>query len=135
MKTTIAYIILTAAGVVTTVQAAQGQGQGESIGAPFPGVNTTGLSTEGVTSVVSVVSRFLTYCAAPTRFVFGTGVYEVSQPGTVTVTDCPCTITTVGIILLVYNLISSNVVADMMKKLDKMSLCRLLLQRHNRHVQ
>lgn len=73
-------------------------------GAPLPGINTTGLSTEGIATVVTVVDRFLTFIPEPTELTWfpgagtkrGIGVtYRVTAAGTVTVTDCPCTITTV----------------------------------------
>ncbi|KAK4450100.1 hypothetical protein QBC34DRAFT_350186 [Podospora aff. communis PSN243] len=63
-------------------------------GAPFPGINNTGLSTEGLVTVVTVVGRFLTYCAEPTVLKWGKNVYSVTAPTTLTIDDCPCTITT-----------------------------------------
>ena len=67
-------------------------------GAPLPGVDVSGLSTEGVTTVETVVDRFLTYVSGPTVFTTNGAVYSVTGAGTVTVTDCPCTITTVSFV-------------------------------------
>ncbi|KAK5660238.1 hypothetical protein OQA88_12772 [Cercophora sp. LCS_1] len=65
-------------------------------GAPLPGLNLTGISTEGITTVVTVVDRFLTYCPEPTVFVWAGRTYSVDAPATVTISDCPsgCTIAT-----------------------------------------
>ncbi|KAK0643590.1 hypothetical protein B0T16DRAFT_459718 [Cercophora newfieldiana] len=74
---------------------ASAQGQPLNVtGAPLPGTNVTGLSTEGVVTVVTVVGRFLTFCAEPTVFRWGEKVYDVKGPTTLTIEDCPCTITT-----------------------------------------
>ncbi|ODA80354.1 hypothetical protein RJ55_03312 [Drechmeria coniospora] len=45
-----------------------------------------------VTYVTEVVNSYVTYCPSPTILVHGSKTYHVSTPGTVTITDCPCTI-------------------------------------------
>lgn len=67
-------------------------------GAPLPGLNATGISPEGLTTVVTVVDRFLTYCPEPTVFVWAGRTYSVDAPATVTISDCEggCTIATVS---------------------------------------
>lgn len=49
---------------------------------------TTGTFTETV-----VVTEFTTYCPSPTTITTNGATYTVSVPTTLTITDCPCTIT------------------------------------------
>ncbi|KAK0715773.1 hypothetical protein B0H67DRAFT_645474 [Lasiosphaeris hirsuta] len=57
--------------------------------------NTTGSHGDGnTTAVTTVVSRFTTICPSPTTWTWGTKTYCVTEPTTLTITDCPCTITT-----------------------------------------
>ncbi|KAG9234690.1 putative clock-controlled protein 6 [Amylocarpus encephaloides] len=42
--------------------------------------------------VTSVVTAYTTYCPAPTTVVQGTATYTVSSATTLTITDCPCTV-------------------------------------------
>lgn len=90
-----------AAGAGTVAAQAQQQ-QPDATGAPLPGLNWTGVSTEGIVTVVTVVDRFLTYCAESTVFAWGPKVYSVTAPATLTITDCPCTITTVCSLFLLF---------------------------------
>jgi hypothetical protein len=48
---------------------------------------------KNVTIVTEVVDSYVTYCPAPTEITHGEKTYTVTEPGTVTITDCPCTIT------------------------------------------
>jgi hypothetical protein len=48
---------------------------------------------KNVTYVTEVVPEYVTYCPAPTEIVHGDKTITVSVPGTITITDCPCTIT------------------------------------------
>ncbi|KAK3353058.1 hypothetical protein B0T25DRAFT_200477 [Lasiosphaeria hispida] len=58
--------------------------------------NTTGShgGDGNTTTVTTVVSRFTTVCSEPTTWTWGTKTYCVTEPTTLTITDCPCTITT-----------------------------------------
>jgi len=86
---------LLASALAAVVSAQQ---QPNATGAPLPGTNVTGLSTEGIATVVTVVGRFLTFVAEPTVFAWGPNTYSVTAPTTLTITDCPCTITTVSLL-------------------------------------
>ncbi|OAQ68901.1 hypothetical protein VFPPC_05062 [Pochonia chlamydosporia 170] len=44
-------------------------------------------------TTTKVVSRYTTYCPVPTTVCIGTKTYTVTEPTTLTITDCPCTIT------------------------------------------
>jgi len=48
---------------------------------------------KNVTIVTEVVDKYVTYCPEPTEITHGDKTYTVTEPGTVTITDCPCTIT------------------------------------------
>ncbi|KAK0627119.1 hypothetical protein B0T14DRAFT_127926 [Immersiella caudata] len=84
-------LLLTSHLTASTTVSAQ---QLNATGAPLPGTNVTGLSTEGIVTVVTVVGRFLTYCAEPTVLKWGKNAYSVTAPTTLTIDDCPCTIAT-----------------------------------------
>jgi len=51
------------------------------------------MANSNVTVVTEVVESFVTYCPAPTTFTHGSSTYTVTEPTTLTITDCPCTIT------------------------------------------
>ncbi|KAI9167695.1 Clock-controlled protein [Paramyrothecium foliicola] len=46
-----------------------------------------------VTVVTEVVSSYVTYCPEPTQITHGDKTYTVTEATTLTITDCPCTIT------------------------------------------
>lgn len=46
-----------------------------------------------VTVVTEVVSSYVTYCPGPTEITHGGSTYTVTEATTLTITDCPCTIT------------------------------------------
>ncbi|KFA66373.1 hypothetical protein S40285_01265 [Stachybotrys chlorohalonatus IBT 40285] len=46
-----------------------------------------------VTIVTEVVSEYTTYCPGPTEITHGGSTYTVTEATTLTITDCPCTIT------------------------------------------
>ncbi|KID87768.1 Mmc protein, partial [Metarhizium majus ARSEF 297] len=48
---------------------------------------------QNVTYVTEVVSAYTTYCPAATEITHGTKTYTVTEPTTLTITDCPCTVT------------------------------------------
>ncbi|KAI0179135.1 hypothetical protein GGR52DRAFT_535041 [Hypoxylon sp. FL1284] len=73
MKYTIAAVAF-AAGVSATYPVASGSSP-----------NATMYTTEIVTSVE-------TYCPGPTQITYGTNTYTVTEATTLTITDCPCTI-------------------------------------------
>ncbi|KAF2198486.1 hypothetical protein GQ43DRAFT_434228 [Delitschia confertaspora ATCC 74209] len=43
--------------------------------------------------VTEVVTAYTTYCPAPTEIVHGSETYTVTEATTLTITNCPCTIT------------------------------------------
>jgi hypothetical protein len=45
-----------------------------------------------VTYTTEVVTAYETYCPAPTTITYGQSTYTVSEATTLTITDCPCTI-------------------------------------------
>ncbi|KAI1108999.1 hypothetical protein F5Y14DRAFT_47146 [Nemania sp. NC0429] len=45
-----------------------------------------------VTYTTSVVSSYETYCPGPTQITYGTNTYSVTEATTLTITDCPCTV-------------------------------------------
>ncbi|TLD26973.1 hypothetical protein PspLS_04732 [Pyricularia sp. CBS 133598] len=47
-----------------------------------------------VTTVMQVVDEIVTYCPEPTVIVINDECYTVTEPTTLTITNCPCTITT-----------------------------------------
>ncbi|PHH66939.1 hypothetical protein CDD81_5291 [Ophiocordyceps australis] len=47
----------------------------------------------GTTVVTEVVDKYVTYCPGPTSIVHGSKTYTVTEATTLTITDCPCTIT------------------------------------------
>jgi hypothetical protein len=46
-----------------------------------------------VTIVTEVVESYVTYCPGPTEITHGGTTYTVTEATTLTITDCPCTIT------------------------------------------
>lgn len=62
-------------------------------GIPPPLINGT------ITTTI-VVNSFVTYCPEPTVFTWKDVCYTAKTPGPVTVTNCPCTITTVSNIFI-----------------------------------
>ena len=46
-----------------------------------------------VTVITEVVDQYTTYCPEPTEITHGDKTYTVTEPGTITITDCPCTVT------------------------------------------
>ncbi|KAL5889263.1 hypothetical protein ACKVWC_004499 [Pyricularia oryzae] len=47
-----------------------------------------------VTTVTQVVDEIVTYCPEPTVITINDECYTVTEPTTLTITNCPCTITT-----------------------------------------
>ncbi|KAM0335936.1 hypothetical protein ACHAPQ_004669 [Fusarium lateritium] len=48
---------------------------------------------KNVTYTTEVVTAYTTYCPGPTEIVHGDKTYTVTKPTTLTITDCPCTVT------------------------------------------
>lgn len=46
-----------------------------------------------VTVITEVVESYVTYCPSPTTISHGSSTWTVTEPTTITITDCPCTIT------------------------------------------
>ena len=53
-------------------------------------------TTHHEVTTTKVVSRYTTWCPEPTTVCIGSKTYTVTKPTTLTVTDCPCTITEVS---------------------------------------
>lgn len=47
---------------------------------------------ENVTYTTQVVTAYTTYCPAATKITHGTNTYTVTEPTTLTISDCPCTV-------------------------------------------
>ncbi|GAP83160.1 putative CLOCK-CONTROLLED PROTEIN 6 [Rosellinia necatrix] len=45
-----------------------------------------------VTYTTAVVTSYETYCPGPTQITYGTNTYTVTEATTLTITDCPCTV-------------------------------------------
>jgi hypothetical protein len=46
-----------------------------------------------VTYTTEIVSSYVTYCPEPTKITHGGVTYTVTKPTTLTITNCPCTVT------------------------------------------
>ncbi|KAK6950865.1 hypothetical protein Daesc_007393 [Daldinia eschscholtzii] len=55
-------------------------------------VETPSNSTSATQYTTEVVTSYETYCPGPTQITYGTNTYTVTEPTTLTITDCPCTI-------------------------------------------
>lgn len=53
-------------------------------------------ATNGTITTTIVVNSFVTYCPVPTVITWKDVCYTAKTPGPVTITNCPCTITTVS---------------------------------------
>ncbi|TKA75646.1 hypothetical protein B0A55_04999 [Friedmanniomyces simplex] len=56
-------------------------------------VTANGTATASIHYTTEVVSKFTTYCPSATSLTLGNHTYTISTATTLTVTDCPCTIT------------------------------------------
>lgn len=56
------------------------------------GVSATYPAAGNVTYTTEVVTAYETYCPGPTTITYGQKTYTVSKATTLTITDCPCTI-------------------------------------------
>ncbi|KAK8020437.1 hypothetical protein PG990_005575 [Apiospora arundinis] len=54
--------------------------------------NVTTISSQVVKYTTEVVNQYTTYCPGPTQITYGTKTYTVTAPTTLTISDCPCTI-------------------------------------------
>ncbi|KAL7948867.1 hypothetical protein V8C42DRAFT_231242 [Trichoderma barbatum] len=57
------------------------------------GVSAVYVPPSNVTVVTEVVDQYVTYCPYATQITHGTKTYTVTEPTTLTISDCPCTIT------------------------------------------
>ncbi|KAG4287776.1 hypothetical protein FPRO06_05428 [Fusarium proliferatum] len=48
---------------------------------------------QNVTYTTEVVTAYTTYCPGPTEIVHGDKTYTITEATTLTITDCPCTVT------------------------------------------
>jgi hypothetical protein len=56
----------------------------------------------GTITTTKVVSKYTTWCPEPTTVCIGTKTYTVTKPTTLTITDCPCTITEVRVFFVFF---------------------------------
>ncbi|UKZ81560.1 hypothetical protein TrVFT333_009332 [Trichoderma virens FT-333] len=54
---------------------------------------TSASQSAGATTITEVVTSYTTYCPGSTVFTAGSSTYTVTQATTLTITDCPCTLT------------------------------------------
>ncbi|KXH48692.1 mmc protein [Colletotrichum nymphaeae SA-01] len=54
---------------------------------------TGAMANKNVTYVTEVVSAYTTYCPGPTVISHADKTYTISKATTLTITDCPCTVT------------------------------------------
>lgn len=69
---------------------------------PVNSTITTTASPQAITIIPQIVTTvytdiFVTYCESETTFFINGERYAVTTPGQVTVTNCPCTVTTVSL--------------------------------------
>ena len=50
-------------------------------------------TTAAIEYTTEIVTELTTYCPAPTTLTHGTNTYTVTEATTLTITDCPCTVT------------------------------------------
>ncbi|POS80670.1 hypothetical protein DHEL01_v200917 [Diaporthe helianthi] len=74
---------------ILTLLAASGAAA-QSTGLPPP------MPANGTMTTTMVVSSFVTYCPKPTVITYNDQCYTAKSPGPITITNCPCTITTVS---------------------------------------
>ncbi|EQK99519.1 hypothetical protein OCS_04770 [Ophiocordyceps sinensis CO18] len=60
---------------------------------PAAAVGASAHYGSNATVVTEVVTAYTTYCPGPTHITHGDKVYTVTEATTLTITDCPCTIT------------------------------------------
>jgi len=58
------------------------------VSASYPGYS----AAPNVTYTTQVVTSYETYCPGPTQITYGTNTYTVTEATTLTITDCPCTV-------------------------------------------
>ncbi|KAK8042243.1 Mmc protein [Apiospora rasikravindrae] len=57
-----------------------------------PNNNGTTMASQVVKYTTEIVNQYTTYCPGPTQITHGTKTYTVTAPTTLTITDCPCTV-------------------------------------------
>ncbi|OAQ58164.1 hypothetical protein VFPPC_17028 [Pochonia chlamydosporia 170] len=55
------------------------------------------VGTNSTASPTIIRTAYTTYCPEPTKFAVGNVTYTVTKPTTLTITNCPCTLTKTGI--------------------------------------
>ncbi|KAF5099234.1 hypothetical protein D0Z00_001737 [Geotrichum galactomycetum] len=55
------------------------------------GFNSTTVTVPHTITTTTVVDEYVTYCPEPTIIVESNKTITITKPGTVTITDCPCT--------------------------------------------
>jgi len=63
------------------------------VAAVFAATGAMATKNETIPVVTETVSSIVTYCPEPTEITHGTNTYTVTEPTTLTITDCPCTVT------------------------------------------
>jgi hypothetical protein len=64
-----------------------------SIAAVVAAAAAVSANKNGTAVVTEVVDVYTTYCPGPTEITHGSKTYTVTEATTLTITDCPCTIT------------------------------------------
>lgn len=84
-----------ASGQVATGNATASRQTGGDISPSQTGSESGGFGggNSGQAYTTEVVQSYTTYCPSPTTFAQGSHTYTVTGPTTLTITDCPCTIT------------------------------------------
>ncbi|KAK3196160.1 hypothetical protein K4F52_000539 [Lecanicillium sp. MT-2017a] len=64
-----------------------------SVAAVVAAAAAVSANKNGTAVTTEVVTAYTTYCPGPTSIVHGNKTYTVTEATTLTITDCPCTIT------------------------------------------
>ncbi|CAH0058173.1 unnamed protein product [Clonostachys solani] len=59
-----------------------------------PVQTSSGFLSSAVTTTTTVVTAITTYCPVPTTLTYNSQTYTVTEPTTLTITNCPCTVVT-----------------------------------------
>lgn len=81
---------------IAAVAASAGVASAAVASTPAGFANLTTITVPKFITSTTVVNEYVTYCPEPTTITEGNKTIIVTKPGTITVTDCPCTRTTVS---------------------------------------
>lgn len=63
------------------------------VASAHPSYSNATTSSNGISYTTEIVTEIVTYCPSPTTIVQNHKTYTVTEPTTLTITDCPCTVT------------------------------------------